>query len=299
MSRRAFIRNTALCAVAVSAHGFIRFDGDHFTGDCETTSDIIGPFYRPNSPVRSNLVIAGESGTPIELSGLVRHKDCVTPCKNAKVELWHCDAKGVYDNATSAYRYRGTTFADDKGRYTFQTILPVPYDVGNGSVRPAHFHLMITAEGYMPLVTQLYFTGDPNIQKDAYASNPAAKNRILKTETLKDGTQKVSFHVSMSETLAAEPASLDRLTGVYIDEKDKSKKTELFKKDNKLWMKNEVFGEHFEFTGNNTFTYPAMPAGMYAPMHFEIMQDGSVKLTMDYLDETNIKMHSVAIKSPS
>ncbi|MCU0381879.1 MAG: hypothetical protein MUE58_11890 [Chitinophagaceae bacterium] len=296
MSRRAFIRNTALCAVAVSAHGFIRLEGDHFTGDCETTSDIIGPFYRPNSPVRSNLVIAGEPGTPIELSGLVRHKDCVTPCKNAKIELWHCDGKGVYDNATDAFRYRGTTYADSKGAYAFHTILPVPYDVGNGSIRPAHFHLMITAEGYMPLVTQLYFTGDKNIAKDAYASSPAARNRILKTEALKDGSQKVSFHVSMSRTLAAEPASLDRLTGIYVNQQDKSKTIELFKKDNKLWMKNEVYGEHFEFSGNNTFTYPAMPPGLYANLHFEIMQTGAVKLTMESLDETNQKITLVAIK---
>jgi protocatechuate 3,4-dioxygenase beta subunit len=282
--------------VAVSAHGFIRLEGDHFTGDCETTSDIIGPFYRPNSPVRSNLVIAGEPGTPIELSGLVRHKDCVTPCKNAKIELWHCDGKGVYDNATDAFRYRGTTYADSKGAYAFHTILPVPYDVGNGSIRPAHFHLMITADGYMPLVTQLYFTGDKNIAKDAYASSPAAKNRILKTEALKDGSQKVSFHVSMSRTLAAEPASIDRLTGTYIDQQDKSKTIELFKKDNKLWMKNEVYGEHFEFSGNNTFTYPAMPPGLYANLHFEIMQTGAVKLTMESLDETNQKITLVAIK---
>src|SRR5512147_1684740 len=117
MSRRTFIRNTALCAVAVSAHGFIRFDGDHFTGDCETTSDILGPFYRPGSPVRNSLVIEGEPGTRIELSGMIRQKDCVTPCRNAKVELWHCDGKGVYDNASDAFRYRGTTYADDKGAY--------------------------------------------------------------------------------------------------------------------------------------------------------------------------------------
>jgi hypothetical protein len=61
-------------------------------------------------------------------------------------------------------------------------------------------------------------------------------------------------------------------------------------------MKNEVYGEHFEFSGNNTFTYPAMPPGLYANLHFEIMQTGSVKLTMESLDETNQKITLVAIK---
>ena len=57
MERRTFIRNTALCAVAVSASGFIRFDGFSYVGDCETTTDILGPFYRPDSPARNNLLI--------------------------------------------------------------------------------------------------------------------------------------------------------------------------------------------------------------------------------------------------
>jgi protocatechuate 3,4-dioxygenase beta subunit len=298
MSRRAFIRNTALCAVAVSVHGFVRPEGDHFTGDCETTSDILGPFYRPGSPVRNNLVIAGEPGARIELSGMIRHKDCVTPCKNAKVELWHCDGKGVYDNATDAFKYRGTTYADDKGRYAFQTILPVPYDAGGGLIRPAHFHLMITAEGYMPLVTQLYFSGDQNISKDAFASNPAAKNRILKTEQGKDGGQKVTYHVSMSRTLAAEPASLDKLTGIYVDEKDKNKTTELFSKDGFLWVKNEVYGQHFEYRGNNKFEYPALPPGFYTSLTFDIQPDGAVRMTMENLDERNIKESSVSIRRP-
>ena len=64
MQRRYFLKNTVLGAVALSTSGFIHFDGKKFVGDCETTSDIIGPFYRPDSPVRNNLVIPGEAGTP-------------------------------------------------------------------------------------------------------------------------------------------------------------------------------------------------------------------------------------------
>src|SRR6266404_7669206 len=116
MQRRLFIKNTALYAVAVSASGFIRFDGDHYIGDCETTSDILGPFYRPNSPVRNSLLIKGEPGNVVELSGFVKHKDCISPYKKAKIELWHCSSNGVYDNTSDEYRYSGTTFSDDKGK---------------------------------------------------------------------------------------------------------------------------------------------------------------------------------------
>jgi len=297
MQRRAFIKNTTFCAVAVSAYGFIRFDGNHFVGDCETTTDILGPFYRPNSPLRNNLIVNGQPGNLIELSGIIRHKDCITPYNKAKIELWHCDGNGVYDNTSAEYRYRGTTYSDENGHYSFKTILPVPYDAGGGHIRPAHFHLMITAENYQPLVTQLYFSGDTNIPKDLYASSPVAKNRILKTETLKDGTKKVLYNVSMSNILPVEAAAIDKLTGIYIDEKDKDKKIEFFKKNNLLWMKNEVFGENFEYVGNNTFEYPAMPPGTYATLRFEIMPKGSIKLTYNYVDDDLAKHTSVSIKT--
>ena len=75
MQRRSFLKNTALSAIAISATGFIRFDGKRYIGDCETTSDILGPFYRPDSPMRSNLVIAGDKGDLVELSGKIMQQD--------------------------------------------------------------------------------------------------------------------------------------------------------------------------------------------------------------------------------
>ena len=98
MQRRTFLKDAALGAVAISASGFISFDGTKYVGDCETTTDILGPFYRPNSPVRTNLVIPNDPGTKILLSGVVKHDDCITVFKKAKIELWHCSSKGEYDN---------------------------------------------------------------------------------------------------------------------------------------------------------------------------------------------------------
>ena len=137
MQRRTFIKDTALTAMAVSAAGFIRFNGTNYEGDCETTTDILGPYYRPNAPIRSDLRIPNAPGQPITLSGIIKHKDCKTPLKNACVELWHCDGKGVYDNDSPAFNYRAKTYCDEKGNYSFKTILPVPYGVGDGTTRSA------------------------------------------------------------------------------------------------------------------------------------------------------------------
>ncbi len=282
MKRKDFITNTALTAIAISTSGFIKFNGKNFEGDCETTTDVLGPFYRPGSPLRNNLIIKGEAGEPVELSGFIKHKDCTTPYKNAKVELWHCDSKGIYDNQSSDFRYRGTTMADEKGFYSFKTILPVAYG-GEGFIRPAHFHLMITAEGYQPLVTQLYFNGDAHIKKDPYASSPKAKQRIL-TVQKKNGTTKVNYDVSMSDVLHLEAATIDKLTGTYTQTAGKKKTVELFKYENRLWIKNEAFGDKFEYAGNNTFEEAGNPSGHFWKIQFEILPGGDIQFTESYID---------------
>ena len=288
MKRRNFLKNTAYAAIAISTTGFIRFDGKKYLGDCETTSDILGPFYRPGSPVRNNFIIPGEKGQPLELFGIIKHNDCTTPYKNAKIELWHCDTKGVYDNTTDEFRYRGTTYSGENGQYSFKTILPVAYDIGNGHTRPAHFHLMITAEGYQPLITQLYFTGDKFIPKDPAASSPNSKRRILEIQNGAGG-KRVLYDVSMSPSLLAEPEGLEKLTGVYVNPNDVTKTIELFSKNHTLWMKNEVYGESFTYAGTNTFEYSGSPAGYEENLQFEVASTGAVHLKFNYVDDDKIK----------
>ncbi|WP_163717227.1 dioxygenase family protein [Mangrovibacterium lignilyticum] len=283
MKRRNFIKTSTLSAFAISAYGFIHFDGEQYIGDCETTSDILGPYYRPNSPVRSNLRITGDTHELVELSGYIRHNDCLTPYKNAKVELWHCDRNGIYDNQSPEFRYRGTVFTDEKGFYSFQTVFPVAY-AGEGFIRPAHFHMMITAESYQPLITQLYFKGDKHIDDDLYASSPNAKKRILEVKKMSTGTTKVEYSVGMSEVLNLEVASIDKLLGKYTQVNDKEKVIELFKFQNRLWMKNEAFGNKFEYIGNNIFEEANNPDGMYWRLEFKILATGTINFTESYID---------------
>ncbi|WP_296703266.1 catechol 1,2-dioxygenase [Algoriphagus sp.] len=278
MKRRKFIKTSALSAVAVSSFGFIRFDGKKYVGDCETTTDILGPFYRPDSPMRSNLNVAGKKGKPIHLTGLIMNEDCATPYANAKVELWHCDEDGVYDNSTPEYNYRGTVMTDSKGQYSFDTILPVPYDAGGGLIRPAHYHLMVTAAGYQTLVTQLYFSGDEYVQKDPWASNEAAKNRVLEVSSDGKNGNTVTFNVGLAKKLGMEKATLEKLTGSYKSEDAGERNVELFQREGKLWLKNEVFGIVFDYLGDNTFEFPGLHDGSYQRLIF--LSGGSMKLEM-------------------
>jgi hypothetical protein len=220
----------------------------------------------------------------IELSGSIKHNDCKTPYPNARIELWHCSPKGEYDNTSDDFLYRGTAYSDEKGRYNFKTLLPVSYGVGAGATRPAHFHLMITAVGYQPFITQLYFAGDEYIKLDPYASAPNAKRRILNLQNLKDGSKKVTYDISMSPKLAAESPVLDKLTGTYTDVNDKTK-LEFFKRDKSLWLKNKVYGMDLEYIGDNTFQFPAIEGGDSWKLRFELNPQGPIKLTSTEVDE--------------
>ena len=209
--------------------------------------------------------------------------------------MWHCDAKGIYDNTSKEYRYRGITYSNEKGFYSFHTIFPVPYKAGGTLTRPAHFHLMITADGYQPLVTQLYFNGDAHIKEDPYASSPNAKKRILDVQKMHTGITKVSYDVGMSEILPVESATIDKLIGVYSEITGK-KTIELFKYDNTLWMKNEAFGNKFQYTGNNTFEEANNPQNWYWKLKFESLQSGSVQVTESYIDNDLSKKVFVYLK---
>jgi catechol 1,2-dioxygenase len=265
--------------------------------DCETTTDILGPFYRPDAPERTNLLIPGMKGQEVVLKGIVKHKDCITPYKGAKVELWHCDSDGKYDNTSSDYKHRATTFCDAQGHYEFLTLLPVPYD-NNGDMRPAHFHLMISSPGYQSLVTQLYFSGDPYLHSDTYASTSAAKSRYLSIKSNTDGRKLVEFDVYMTDKLLVEPAVIDRLVGTYMDVNDKTQTTEFFKRDGQLWRKAGwlVFGLNYDYVGDNTFVQSGLSPELVNNCKFEIQQDGSIKMTRTYVDTKGNKTVNVAIK---
>lgn len=282
------------CAVAVSASGFVKFNGEHFEGDCATTTDILGPYYRPYAPVRTDMLVKGTTGQVVVLKGKVKQKDCTKGLRNACVELWHCDEKGVYDNDSPDFNYRARTYCDEKGNYEFRTVFPVPYNVGPGVTRPAHFHMLISAEGYQALITQLYFTGDPNLSSDPSSASPAAKKRILDV-TDANGAKLVTFDVSMMEKLPADASVIDRLSGTYL-RGDNKQEVVFYKKAGMLWVQNGESingGYAMEYTGNNTFQV----YGSKATFQFTPEKGGSVKLDFNTKNRQGEERSWTAVKS--
>ncbi len=180
MDRKKFLITASLAAFSISAFGRIeKKEGeDKFTGDCDTTNDILGPFYRADAPTRSDLTFEGLEGVQVTLKGKVYKSDCVTPLQNALVEIWHCNTAGEYDNSSNKFLHRAKWFTDKEGEYSFTTILPGKYL--NGKLyRPAHIHYRVTAPNSKELISQIYFEGDPHITKDPWATQKKAVHRVL------------------------------------------------------------------------------------------------------------------------
>ncbi len=125
-----------------------------------TEPSIEGPFFKPRSPERADLVANGTQGRIFALEGFVLTRGC-RPVSGALLDLWHADENGDYDE--SGYRYRGHLLADAQGRYRFRTIMPGLYPG-----RTRHYHFKVQAPRQPILTTQLYFPDEPRNARDDY-----------------------------------------------------------------------------------------------------------------------------------
>lgn len=278
MQRRTFIKNSSLTILSISAFGALNWNGKNFEGDTPTTTDILGPFYRPGSPLRTNLRLANSNGTPIVLKGNIFKEDGKTPINNALVEIWHCDENEIYDNASDEYNYRGGQKTKADGKYEFKSILPVPYKADpkdESSWRPAHIHMRVSVPNQQDLITQLYFKGGKYVDTDRWASDPNAVNRILKISKNNSGESEIIFNVIMSKEIPLDKKVYDKVTGLY--DVGGGNFYEFIKNDDLLFMKqNGQLRASLKYIGSNTFE-----GGIGFPrVTFELQRDGTVKVVI-------------------
>ncbi|HZY88070.1 MAG TPA: protocatechuate 3,4-dioxygenase [Gemmataceae bacterium] len=134
-----------------------------------------GPFYPNKLPLDTDndLLIVNDSITPAvgkvtHLSGRVLDAKG-KPVRNALVEIWQCDAKGVYLHTADSGRKEpdknfqgfGRFLTGSSGEYYFRTIKPVPYPG-----RTPHIHFKIKKAGKELLTTQCYVKGEPGNNRD-------------------------------------------------------------------------------------------------------------------------------------
>lgn len=283
MQRRRFIQHTGMVAFGVGVFGKISWDSEKYIGDTATTTDILGPFYRPNAPLRVNINPSVYTGPLFHLSGTIYKADGNTTFPDCLVEIWQCDEHKVYDNTSDDFRYRGSQRVGKNGRYHFITTHPLPYPISSdGIYRPAHIHMRISGEGQQDLITQIYFKGDPHIEKDPSAKSPEAINRILPIRENSKHEPMVMFNVVMQKEFKPADEVYRKISGIYA--MNDQSLVEFYKDGDMLFAKrNGQIVEGLRYTGNNTFEGGAGGTDNLKAI-FELQQGGAVKVTVESHD---------------
>jgi len=153
-------------------------------GQTETTANMLGPFWRMDSPYTENggsIVRSPTPGPAIFVNALVKDTSGL-PVADAEVDVWHSSPEGFYENqdpTQADMNLRGKFKTDSDGRVSFRTVRPSGYPIpvdgpvgdfirlqGRHNMRPAHLHFMIFKEGYKTHISQVYMNDDVNLETD-------------------------------------------------------------------------------------------------------------------------------------
>jgi protocatechuate 3,4-dioxygenase beta subunit len=186
-TRRLFLGTVGLGAAAFTTPGLFAEELERVKTPAQTE----GPFYPNKLPLDTDndLLIVNDSitpavGTVTHLSGKVLDAKG-EPVRNALVEIWQVDGKGVYLHTDDSGRRKrdenfqgfGRFLTASTGEYYFRTVKPVPYPG-----RTPHIHFKIKMAGKELLVTQCYVKGEPGNEKDfVYRGIRDAKQRAAVT----------------------------------------------------------------------------------------------------------------------
>jgi protocatechuate 3,4-dioxygenase beta subunit len=161
--------------LAGAGASFLPVGSGRAAGLIATPPQTEGPFYPTAFPadMDNDLVqVRGQQaqamGTVLHLEGRVLDLDG-KPVDGALVEIWQCDAQGLYDHPRQPGRERrdaafqgyGRLLVKADGHYRFRTLKPVAY-----AGRSPHIHFKVaTATGRL-LTSQFYIAGDPGNERD-------------------------------------------------------------------------------------------------------------------------------------
>jgi hydroxyquinol 1,2-dioxygenase len=149
-----------------------------------TQGSALGPFHESGAPLLENgaSLIRNNQGEQVVLQGRVLSVEG-KPIAGALLDFWQTAENGLYpqqDPQQDPDNLRCRIQTDRDGKYCLKTIkpngYPVPYDGPVGTLlragnrhawRPAHFHWIVSADNFVPIVTEVFNAEDPYIEGDA------------------------------------------------------------------------------------------------------------------------------------
>ena len=153
-------------------------------GQTETTANLLGPFWRMNSPRTANggsIVRSPTPGPALFVDAVVRDRNG-KPIEGAEVDVWHSSPEGFYeqqDPKQAPMNLRGKFMTDGQGCFSFRSVKPAGYPIpidgpvgdlvratGRHHYRPAHLHFLIFKDGFKTLISQVYVNDDDKLESD-------------------------------------------------------------------------------------------------------------------------------------
>ncbi|KAM0696483.1 hypothetical protein Q7P36_003731 [Cladosporium allicinum] len=187
--------------------------------DQPTATAILGPFWRHGAPKRAlgeSIIDKDQGGDVTYMHGKVTDFTTGKPVPNVEIDIWHTAPNGLYeqqDPDQPDMNLRGRFYTDAQGQYNFYclrpTSYPIPADGPAGQLlglldrhpmRPAHIHFIISAEGYKPVVTQIFDRTDGHITNDSVF---AVKDSLVVDFKPLEGNPKAQFELPYDFKLAS------------------------------------------------------------------------------------------------
>src|SRR3954468_1403150 len=182
---------------------------------CKLTPEVTeGPFYVALDRIRKDIT-EGRPGVPLTLKIRVVDVKRWPPIHAAAVDIWHCDAGGLYSdeasNGTSGQTYlRGVQLTNKKGYATLKTIYP-----GHYTGRTTHIHLKVhlggkarggtLRGGHVSHTGQLFFAESAN--SSVYALSPYSSDTAPRTLNSSDSIYSQAGSSRAEVSLAGSAAS--------------------------------------------------------------------------------------------
>jgi protocatechuate 3,4-dioxygenase beta subunit len=147
-----------------------------------------GPYYIANEKIRRD-IRDGHRGALLDLRTTVVDAATCKAVKGALVEIWHCDAAGLYSGfgagAASRTFLRGGQRTNASGLARFTTIYPGWYQG-----RTVHIHVKVRVGGTVVHTGQLYFNDavtDAVFKKSPYRARGARTTRNVDDSIFRNG----------------------------------------------------------------------------------------------------------------
>ena len=153
-------------------------------GQTETDANLLGPFWRLDSPKTQNggSIVRSPTPGPVLFVNASFRDVSGKPIAGAEVDIWQSSPEGFYENqdpVQADMNLRGKFTTDKDGHISFRSVKPAGYPIpidgpvgellraqGRHNMRPAHLHFLVYKPGFKTLISQLYDPEDKNIETD-------------------------------------------------------------------------------------------------------------------------------------